>query len=1345
MKRHPFARPLLQTMLLSGLFSLILMAACSPTPTPGSTATPTSTAASIPAPTLSAPKGLTSSKIDHSDPRVWDSNLRFERMNSGDGLSQNSVMSITQDPQGFIWFGTQDGLNRFDGNHFVTYQYSPQDSTSLSDNAAWVLYMDRQGNLWVGTLNGGLNKFDRKLGQFVHYRHKISDPKTLSSDCIQTILEGADGTFWVGTCDGGLNRLNRHTGEVTRYNLVAGDDRSISANEVSALYEDRRGYLWVGTSAGLDRLTPETGEMVHYIHQPDQPNSYPGSAPTAILEDEQGNLWIGTRENGLALFDPQTQTFTRFQSDPFKPDGLIDNHIRALWLDRNGLLWIGTYGGGVERLDRNTGHFIHNRRKGTDPNSLSSDLVTTIYEDRSGVIWVGTNGQGVNRYNPQTNLFANYRYMEGQAYSLSHPEVYAVVEDNYGWLWIGTADGLDRIQKGTGRIYHYRKNPQSEKSLSDNFITALMQDNLGYIWIGTAAGGVDRYDPIQREFLQIVHHPGMPYSLSSNQVTSLLQDSTGQIWVGTADAGLNRLLPNSIPLDPDATPANSPPMMTKEEFRAIAGSEKSGLIPESETASAGNLLLTGSFTSYLHRADLPSTLSSNEINCIAEDENRMIWVGTNHGLNRLDPSNGVSQHYLHDPRNPNSLGDDNVLAILIGDAGEIWIGTDGGGLDRLDRASGEFSHYRQQDGLPNNVVYSILEDESGYLWLSTNNGLSRFNPQSGTFENFDETDGLQGDEFNKGAFYRTQTGELIFGGYNGATVFSPAQLVEDPYTPQVELISLTQNGTPLKLPEPLEDVYEVTLFWPDNFFEFEFAGLSYAQPERNQYAYKLDGFDQNWNEIGNQRIGRYSNLPGGTYKLQLKAANADGVWNETGRSLLIRVEPPFWQTLWFQIGVVISALTVLGGGYALRLHRIQVRNRDLEKIVNQRTSDLQHKTIALERTTHDLEERNQEIDQRRAELQALYEADDVVRRHLNLDQVLQALVNVAVELLSADHSAVLVWDEHEGQIIPKAARGFSEHALARLVFGRGEGVVGRVASTGEPILSQDITRLAQPDTTDPAFVETIRSEGVRSYLLLPVKMHHEVFGVFNASFDRPDAATVEALHLFQSLAQRAALAIRNAQLYEQARDLAILEERNRLARDLHDSAKQKAFAALAQLGAVDSLVRKDPANALVHLSEAEGLVHDVLQEIDTIVQELHPAALQTYGLAIAAREYAFDWAARNNIEIDLQIEAKTGAFALPIDIEQSVYRIIQEGLANISRHSRASKAWVSLRRQPDLLLVEIRDNGIGFELEKVHAGLGLCSMEERAKKIHGLFAVKSAPGEGTRIQLSLPICVLSGE
>ncbi len=1121
--------------------------------------------------------------------------------------------------------------------------------------------------------------------------------------------------------------MNRQTGEVRRYNHIPGDARTISSQQISLVFEDRRGFLWIGTSAGLDRLTPGTGEIIHFVHQPENPQSYAGSAPTAIVEDEKGWLWIGTRERGLDFFDPITERFSHFQSDPFKPDDLGDDHIRSLWLDRSGILWIGTYGGGVDRLDRADNHFIHNRRKGIDPNSLSSDLVTAIYEDRSGVIWIGTNGQGVNRHNPHTNLFANYRYMEGQAYSLSHPEVYALVEDSSGWLWIGTADGLDRIQKGSGRIFHYRHNPQSPKSLSDNFITALMRDRLGNIWIGTESGGLNRYDPLKREFLRIVHNPVMPYSLSSNQVTSLLEDSNGQIWVGTADGGLNRLLPNSIPLDPYATPPANPPVLTKEELRAIAGSEKTGLIPESETMNSANPVLSGSFKSYLHNPDRPSTLSSNEIHCLAEDENQMVWVGTNHGLNRLDPLRGTSLRYLHDPRDLLSLGDDNVLAILIGQAGEIWIGTDGGGLDRLDRVSGEFSHYRQQDGLPNNVVYSILEDESGYLWLSTNNGLSRFDPSSGTFLNFDENDGLQGDEFNKGAFYRTHTGELIFGGYNGASAFSPGELIQDSYSPPVELVSLTQNGAPLELAEPLEEVQEVTLYWPDNFFEFEFTGLSYTRPERNQYAYKLEGFDHDWNEIGNQRIGRYSNLPGGTYVLRLKAANPDGIWNEQGRSLRIRVAPPIWQTLWFRLGVIFSALAVLGGGYAWRLQRIQKRNRDLEEIVNERTSDLQQKTIALELTTHDLEERNQEIDQRRAELQALYEADEVVRRHLNLDQVLQALVNVAVELLSADHSAVLVWDERRGQIIPKAARGFSEQTLARLVFEPGQGVVGRVAATGEAIISQDISGQAQQEVVDPDFVETILSEAIRSYLLLPIKMHHEVFGVFNASFDRPEAVTEEALHLFQSLAQRAALAIRNAQLYEQARDLAILEERNRLARDLHDSAKQKAFAALAQLGAVDILVRKDPLNALAHLNEAEGLVHDVLQEIDTIVQELHPAALQTYGLANAAREYAYDWAARNNFEIDVQIEAKTN---LPIDVEQAVYRIIQEGLANISRHSRASKAWVSLRCQPDGLMVEIGDNGIGFDLQRMHAGLGLCSMEERAKKIHGLLAVESAPGAG---------------
>lgn len=1316
------------TFLLPGIW---LLGACKQQPAPPEN-TPYPVLPPSPGPSLTpTPAGVLSpTHLNHSSPTVWDNNLRFERLNSGQGLSQNSVLSIVQDQQGFMWFGTRDGLNRFDGVHFIVYQSNPQEPASLSDNTISVLYVDREGVIWAGTPDGGLNRFDRHNQLFQHFHHDPTVSFSLSSNCISAIFEDSAKNLWVGTCNAGLNRLDRQTGQAVHYRHIDTDAKSLGDDEVTTIYEDRQGTLWVGTGSGLDLFHPETGDFKHFINIPGNPSSYIGSPPTSILEDRRGELWIGTTNNGLENLDRTTGGFKHFRHDAYNPDSLNNEMIRSILEDRDGAIWIATYGGGVDLFLPENEHFIHHQRQATDPESLSSDITTRLFEDQSGVIWVGTNGQGLNRYNPKNSVFIHYRHLLGQSYSLSNPEVNAILMDRSGYLWTGSTQGLDRIQQSTGFISHYIHNPNNPNSLSSNLVTSLLEDRQGLIWVGTQNGGLNRYDPITRKFLRFRYSDDRPYSLSSDRVSCLYQDRTGRIWIGTLDGGLNRLIANSIPSKGNSTAPTDPFWPGGGNKRSILEGDQAELgVASVNTFPPKELFIPGSFKRYVSNLTPSSSLNSNEIHVIAEDESGLLWIGTNHGLDYFDPNTSKSKNYSHEPNDPNSLGHNQVISLLVGDEGVVWVGTDGGGLDRLDRGNEKFTHYGEEDGLPSNVINSIMEDTQGYIWLSTNKGLSRFDSHSGVFQNFGVEDGLQADEFNPGAYARAGDGELFFGGFNGITAFYPDRIQENRYLPPVELISLTQNGQPLNLGTPLEDIQAITLNWPDNFFEFEFTALDYANSGKYQYAYWLENFDREWINTGTQRYGRYTNLPGGNYLLHLKVTNPIGYSTGEEKTLSIQVVPPIWQTTWFRGLLTFLVIGILAGGYSLRLKSIQSRNRMLERLVQVRTK-------GLEETTSNLEERNQEIERRRAELEALYEADEVVRQHLKLDQVLQALVDVAVAVLKADHSAVLMWDERQNKLVPRAARGFSTALLDILTYERGKGLAGYVLDKGEVVITQDAVNDPRRSLERPEVVAAALAEGVRSFILLPVKIHGEIFGVFNASSNRPNAFGEEEQRLFSSLAQRAALAISNAQLYEQARELAALEERNRLARDLHDSAKQKAFAALAQLGAANGLVEKKPEDAHLHLTEAEGLVHEVLQEIDTIVQELHPAALQAYGLSNAAREFAYDWGARHNIEIDVQIESQ---IVLPLEIEQAVYRIIQEALTNISRHSRANKAKLLLLYDPNKLRVEVSDDGQGFDLQKVHAGLGLYSMRERAEKIKGELLIESDRNSGTRVRLILPL------
>jgi signal transduction histidine kinase len=498
---------------------------------------------------------------------------------------------------------------------------------------------------------------------------------------------------------------------------------------------------------------------------------------------------------------------------------------------------------------------------------------------------------------------------------------------------------------------------------------------------------------------------------------------------------------------------------------------------------------------------------------------------------------------------PDSISNDSVISILEDSRGILWIGTDGGGLNRYDPEAGSFIHYSESDGLPSNVVYGILEDKLGFLWMSTNGGISRFDPRDSTFHNFTVDNGLQANEFNMHAYDQDMDGYLYFGGVNGLTVFHPASVTDSTFIPPVALVSVTRNGVPIQIRGTDGTSPEIEIRWPNNNFEFEFAALSYAEPGRNLYAYQLVNFDPGWNFVDALRVGRYTNLPGGTYTLQVIGSNQDGVWNENGVTLKVIVIPPFWQTTWFLATAVIGTLGLFFTGYWIRVKSIQANTRELERQVHDRTREIER-------------------------------------------------------------------------------------------------------------------------------------------------------------------------------------------LFEKTKELAVVEERNRLARELHDSAKQKAFAALAQLGTANGIIASDPRAAKEHLDEAEDLVYEVIEELTFLIQEMYPLFLKEKGLATSLRDYIFEWENRTDIRAELKID---GEKRLKLEIEQAIYRIIQESLSNVARHSRATQVKVSLSFQSGYVEAIVADNGCGFDQQDRPVGIGLRSIRERAESLGGTLQLESAPDCGTNLTARIPI------
>ena len=1192
-------------------------------------------------------------------PQICNCVLRFDHISIEQGLSQSSVKVIFQDRRGFLWFGTEDGLNRYDGYNVKIYKPDPDAIHSLSDRWINSIVEDREGYLWIAT-RLGLNRYDPRTEEFIRFVHDDANPVSLIDNHINVLHIDKNDNLWIGTTSG-LDLFDRANGSFKHYVYSPSQQEGISGKSITALYEDSRGRFWVGTEkGGLNRFDPSNNRFTPYQNMPEDSGTISSNHVTAIVEDRRSVLWVGTAE-GLNKFHPDSGTFERFMHDDKDDQSIASHVIRDLYVDITGNLWIAT-SKGLDRLALSGKRFIHYKHGPTFSQSLSEDDVLSIYEDRGGILWVGTWGGGVNKYDRLRDYFAYYRNDPQNTNSLSDNAIISIYSDSDGYAWVGTADeGLNRLTRSTGQVVHYRNDPNRPQTISSDSIYSMVEDHDRFLWIGTA-NGLDRFDRNSFSFEHFQRDPENPASLSANRVYEVYVDSQNNVWVGTV-AGLD--------------------LFDRK---------------------------TETFIHFQPKPGNPNSLSGSGVNSIYEDSEGNLWVGTwESGLNKFNPQTGEFTRYRYDARNKEGISSDVILSIYEDTRGRVWIGTGGGGLNLYRPETDTFLYYLEKDGLPNGVVYGILEDSQGHLWLSTNFGISRFDPETRTFRNFDAGDGLQSNEFNSGAYAKGRSGELYFGGINGLTVFHPSSIDDSPYLPQVTLTSLTQDDNPIATEFSVETTQDITLTWPQNSFEFEFAALSYNQPDKNRYAYILEGFDTNWHFIGTKRDGRYTNLPGGKYTLLLKASNSDGIWNETPVRINMTVIPPFWQTTWFRVLLSLVVVVLVAGGVRLRTKTIQDRNRALERLVRERT-------YALEK--------------RGREMEALYQADEKILRNVSLNQVFQTLVEVAVDMLHADRSVVFAWDEQKNKVVPRVSHGFKPETLKVMEYAQGEGIVGQVFATGKPVVVTDFV----PEDFRPAVRAALRAEGIKSFVHLPIVVDHKVVAVFNIAFTRPDFIPEDTVRVFSALVNRAAISIANMELFEQTKDLAVMEERNRLARDLHDSAKQKAFAALAQLATARGILNGHGNGVTLHLNEAENLVTDVIQELTFLVQEIYPFALQEKGLVTTLREHIFEWENRNDTVVQLMTRNER---RLPLEVEQALYRVTQEALANVARHSHARRVDLALVYNGDSVQLSVSDDGCGFDTSMKH-GMGLRSIRERVGSIRGTVQIQSAPGHGTRLLVQVP-------
>lgn len=871
--------------------------------------------------------------------------VRFEQISTENGLSQNSIACILQDKYGFFWFGTLDGLNKYNGYKISVFRNSPRDSATINDNNIVSLFEDKAGNLWIGIDRKGMAKYDTRTNSFTRFMHNTANDNSLSDMSVNSITEDNKGNLWIAT-DYGLNKYNPASSVFRHYF----SDEGLLSDTINCLLTDKEGNIWIGTKKGINFLKQGSGKFVtfkditstdslfyhsistlfidskfilwigtengllqwkiksadkkqHEIitlqHDATDIHSISNNHITSIIEDSEGVIWIGT-ENGLNEYNTELGNFNRYFNEPLNTKSISVNHIKTMYCDKSGIIWIGTSLGGINKWNPADKRFKVFRHNAYDSNSLSSNQVRSFYQDKNGSLWIGTVDGGLNNWIRKENRFVSYKHDPGNSLSLSNNHIRAITKDSRGNFWIGTdGGGLNKFNKKSGTFNSYKNASSDANSISNDRIWVIFEDRFQNLWIGTAGGGLNLFNYSNETFIAFKHESTIDNSISNNHITSLFEDSEGELWIGTYNGGLNKITGNRD---------------NSKSLQKIA------------------------FKRYPFETDTSGTYI-DRIYSFAEDKENNLWIACRGNLRKY-------------------LRNENRFKV--------------------------FDH--AEYGFPNHVFLGLLADDNENLWISSNSGISKFSVHDEkVVRNYLVSDGLQSSEFLIGACHKTWKGELLFGGVNGFNVFFPQEITDNPNIPEIIITSIKVFNSELELDTVVYAKRHLQLNYTQNSVSFEFMAIDYTDPEKNQFAYKMDGIDDSWIESGDRRFASYTNIPPGEYIFRAKGTNNDGIWNEKGVSMHITIAAPYWQTWWFRSIFLIILLLIIVS---------ITRWRDLKRDKSKLERTVQERTKEIWMQKEQISEQNEELLQQKEKLQVTLDNLQQAQNQLVESEKMAALGNL---------------------------------------------------------------------------------------------------------------------------------------------------------------------------------------------------------------------------------------------------------------------------------------------------------------------------------------------------------------